>query len=442
MEAVSPAVAVSSPALEVPAWLEERFPKWQWASLRLCSLNVDASIGAGLEMEESELGYHVDAVAASPGQDPTLQPGDVIVAVNGERLLGLPDMDVGEIFGTHFRHGVELLLVRADELRRAVVERNANEECPCEVLDDECEEDGKPEQLANYELLWRTKTPTEYEATVRIPVGRATVWRLSTDLMRNFERDLECLSERYRLIAQLHCNAAGVDSVVLSGLPSAIASARPEVIQILQYYRDGTLGWDGGGPALAHDTVVDHNAGTPVPEGVKRSSFKLPEHVRDVRQFMYHDHTADIIVHAWGKTRAESFEQVCVGMFQYMTDLDKVDFDRSVDIEAQGHDLLDLLYHLLDEFLYVFGTEMHVSRCVEILSFDEDNFRIRARGYGEKMDLKKHEQGTEIKAITMHMMKILGPETVMSEHGTAGRAETRDEVREGFPHEAYVLLDI
>merc|ERR1719343_1517519 len=102
-------------------------------------------------------------------------------------------------------------------------------------------------------------------------------------------------------------------------------------------------------------------------------------------------------------------------MFQYMTELDRVELRRSVEDEATGHDMLDLLYHLLDEFLFIFGTEMHISRCIEILEFDETDLRIRARGYGEKMDLKKHEQGTEIKAITMHMMRVLGPGLVMTE---------------------------
>merc|ERR1712187_388451 len=120
-------------------------------------------------------------------------------------------------------------------------------------------------------------------------------------------------------------------------------------------------------------------------------------------------------------------------MFAYMTDLDKIDMVRAVEVEARGHDLLDLLYHLLDEFLFVFGTEMHVSRCIDILEFDEAELRIRARGYGERMDLQKHEQGTEIKAITMHMMKVLDSETVTTEKGIFARAEMGEEVREGFP---------
>lgn len=35
-----------------------------------------------------------------------------------------------------------------------------------------------PPSDANYELLWRVQSETEREATVRIPVGRATAWLL------------------------------------------------------------------------------------------------------------------------------------------------------------------------------------------------------------------------------------------------------------------------
>ncbi|CAE7445653.1 unnamed protein product [Symbiodinium necroappetens] len=56
------------------------------------------------------------------------------------------------------------------------------------------------------------------------------------------------------------------------------------------------------------------------------------------------------------------------------------------------------------------------------------------------MDLRKHEQGTEIKAITMHMMKILAPDFILTEEGRGSR--DADGQMSDFPFEAYVLLDI
>merc|ERR1712056_49773 len=99
------------------------------------------------------------------------------------------------------------------------------------------------------------------------------------------------------------------------------------------------------------------------------------------------------------------------------------------------------MFHFLDEFLFSFSSEFHVSRCVEILEFDDINFRVKARGWGERIDLNKHEQGTEIKAITMHQMKILGPTDVVTETGTFSRVEAGfgETLRDGFPFEVYVL---
>lgn len=439
-------IAQDSPAVVAPPWLNDRFPKRSWASLRTCFLRVDEESGAGLDMEACLHGFHIDALTASPGQDPKLRPRDVIIAIDSERLMGLPDSEVGDVFGKHFKDGVEVIFLSADELREAEIERDANQECPCEVPE-EWEEDAKPEDSANYELLRRQKSSTEYEAVVRIPVGRGKVWRLDPHTMATLEQDLAHFGERFGLVAKVQLDKNDcMQCVVLSGLSTAIASARAEAIQILHFYRDD--GQSQPGSESGQLLREGDDFGSAVPASVTGTSIQLapmvvPGHVRDIRQFMYHDHTADIIVHSWGTTRAEAFAQVCVGMFEYMTNLDQVEFVSSVDVEAKGHDLLDLLYHLLDEFLYVFGTEMHVSRCIEVLEFDEVGLRIRARGYGDKMDLGKHEQGTEIKAITMHMMKILGPDGLMiTEGGTVAREDVGEAPREGFAHEVYVLLDI
>merc|ERR1712151_826725 len=127
----------------------------------------------------------------------------------------------------------------------------------------------------------------------------------------------------------------------------------------------------------------------------------------ELHQYEYMDHTADVILHSWGTSLNQAIAQVCVCFFSYMTELTKIEINTSVEVEASGHDMLDMLYHLLDEFLFTFGTTFVMCRRVEILAFDQENFKIKARGFGDKFDLSKHPQGAEIKAITMHQMKIL-----------------------------------
>eukprot|EP00035_Acanthoeca_spectabilis_P024293 m.453207 g.453207 ORF g.453207 m.453207 type:complete len:219 (-) comp20455_c0_seq1:386-1042(-) len=129
----------------------------------------------------------------------------------------------------------------------------------------------------------------------------------------------------------------------------------------------------------------------------------------DAVGYEYLDHTADIQLHSWGGSLEESFEQVVLAMFGYMTELDKVEEDDSQiqEFEVEGHDYISLLYNLMDEFLFRFVTEPFVvCRRVKILELDSEAFKIRVQGFGEVFDLTKHPQGTEVKAITYSNMQI------------------------------------
>ena len=58
---------------------------------------------------------------------------------------------------------------------------------------------------------------------------------------------------------------------------------------------------------------------------------------------------------------------------------------------------------------------------MKIINFDRENFKIVAKGYGEKFDLSKHPQGTEVKAITYSNLQV---------HDNEGQ------------HEVFVIIDI
>ncbi|XP_054271679.1 protein archease-like [Macrosteles quadrilineatus] len=125
------------------------------------------------------------------------------------------------------------------------------------------------------------------------------------------------------------------------------------------------------------------------------------------KKYEYLDHTADVQIHAWGDSLPEAFEQCANAMFGYMTEIEYVEMVDTQDIEAEGHDMLSLLFHFLDEFLFLFSAEPYfIARKVKILEFDRDNFKIQARGFGETFELGKHPQGTEVKAITYSNMQV------------------------------------
>ena len=141
-----------------------------------------------------------------------------------------------------------------------------------------------------------------------------------------------------------------------------------------------------------------------------------------VIKYEYLDHTADVQLHAWGDDLKEAFEQVGLAMYGYMTELHTVDAERTESITAQGHDIISLLFHFLDELLFLFCAEpFFIGKEIEITEFDKENFQINAIVHGETFDLDKHPQGTEVKAITYSNMQVFDDEE---------------------KHEVYVIIDI
>ncbi|NWI13477.1 ARCH archease, partial [Crypturellus soui] len=114
-----------------------------------------------------------------------------------------------------------------------------------------------------------------------------------------------------------------------------------------------------------------------------------------------------LMLHAWGDTLEEAFEQCVMAMFGYMTDTETVEPLDTVEVHAEGHDMLSLLFHFLDEWLYKFSAnEFFIPREVKVLHIDRMQFKIRSIGWGEEFSLPKHPQGTEVKAITYSAMQI------------------------------------
>uniref|UniRef100_A0A1Y1MHT1 Archease domain-containing protein n=1 Tax=Photinus pyralis TaxID=7054 RepID=A0A1Y1MHT1_PHOPY len=127
-------------------------------------------------------------------------------------------------------------------------------------------------------------------------------------------------------------------------------------------------------------------------------------------KYEYLDHTADVQLHAWGDTLKEAFEQCGMAMFGYMTTLSTVEIRDVHTIEASGHDLESLLFHFLDELLFLFSCDPFLicSKLV-ITEFktEGEELSVSCKCYGEEFTLGKHPQGTEVKAITYSAMQIV-----------------------------------
>ncbi|CEO98777.1 unnamed protein product (mitochondrion) [Plasmodiophora brassicae] len=131
------------------------------------------------------------------------------------------------------------------------------------------------------------------------------------------------------------------------------------------------------------------------------------------RRYEYLPHTADIRFHSWGATTEEAFGNMAACMFSYMTDIESIDIDAryTYEFEVVGDDESEALYKFLDELLYRFWTGDRIAcREVQVTVVGDDgehrNVRVRARSQGEPFDVKKHPQGTEIKAITLEDLSV------------------------------------
>ena len=134
-------------------------------------------------------------------------------------------------------------------------------------------------------------------------------------------------------------------------------------------------------------------------------------------QFEYLDHPADIILHAWGVDISYALSNLVICMFGYMTSLESISINSAVSLEigsnivGEGHDLHSLIYSFLDEWLYIFHDTNFVPKEVTISEFHRNNhnnnvWKIVSSGKGEVMDIARHPQGTEVKAITYSGMKV------------------------------------
>jgi len=115
------------------------------------------------------------------------------------------------------------------------------------------------------------------------------------------------------------------------------------------------------------------------------------------------EHTADIMVRAYGENLEECFANAAYALFDQMTDVSTVRPLEEISFQACGHDYESLLYNFLSEFLY-----FHDAKRLLLSEFTVtfDGMALQCVAKGERFDLKRHPQRHEVKAITYHMLEV------------------------------------
>jgi SHS2 domain-containing protein len=122
------------------------------------------------------------------------------------------------------------------------------------------------------------------------------------------------------------------------------------------------------------------------------------------RDFEFIDHTADIGILAYGADMKQVFANAARGLFSLITDLDSITATEKRDVTVTAPDLETLLVNWLNELIYLFEAKEILFNRFEITTITDT--ALRAKAYGEKINLAKHELKTQVKAATYHMLKI------------------------------------
>jgi len=125
--------------------------------------------------------------------------------------------------------------------------------------------------------------------------------------------------------------------------------------------------------------------------------------------YRWGDHTADVLIHSWGKNIESAFEQTAYGLMETITpDLSKISIDIEKEIRIEAEDKEALLFDFLSEFLFIFDVEELVFNEIKVrgIKLVEGGYELIASLKGEVFNKDKHEIGTEVKAITYSFLEI------------------------------------
>ena len=115
-----------------------------------------------------------------------------------------------------------------------------------------------------------------------------------------------------------------------------------------------------------------------------------------------YSHPSDIGVRGLGATREEAFAQAALALTSVITDLEKVQPRDAVEIECkeQDDDLLFLCW--LSSLLFEMDTRRMLFGRFEIQAVAGG---IKARAWGEPVEVARHEPAVEVKAATYADLK-------------------------------------
>ena len=116
------------------------------------------------------------------------------------------------------------------------------------------------------------------------------------------------------------------------------------------------------------------------------------------------EHGADIGVRGWGTSKAEAFEQAAMAMMAVITEPERINANKIIDIDCEAPDDEMLLVDWLNALVY----EMAVRRLVfGRFHVQLNNHHLVAQALGEATSVQRHQPAVEVKGATFTTLSVV-----------------------------------
>ena len=124
----------------------------------------------------------------------------------------------------------------------------------------------------------------------------------------------------------------------------------------------------------------------------------------NMTKFEFIDHSGDLGILVFGRSRPELFQHAAEAFFQILTEPKKVrkKLTKKISLQVNGDE--ELLVSWLNEFIYLFDTQGLLFSHFQILALDDRSMEAVARG--EPYEEGRHPIKRTIKGTTYHQLRI------------------------------------
>ena len=150
------------------------------------------------------------------------------------------------------------------------------------------------------------------------------------------------------------------------------------------------------------DSVVRVESRAVAALGRREGLTNVPDARRNVYQPI--DHTGDLGMRVFGADLHELFAHAAWGLFDLMTDAERIEPRIGRELAVEAIDLEDLMVRWLGELLYAYDTDRFLTANATFHVLEPT--RLRATLRGEPFDATRHPIDTEIKAVTYHQIAV------------------------------------